>query len=257
MVATAPVSSSASSSRGSAGSIKKQSQQCAPPDGDGTIVLGWTNSCVDDDQDGPPDCKSDYVAEQKGDAVPKLSSERRLSQVVTSYIRRPSNAQQLQASARTASRKVLDAADANGDGTIDAKEFEEVYKLMRRAISEEQTQKRASRSTTAEAQRRSKQLATIAGVLVLFVALLLGGNGALMYVVVENAKSTKVESVSEGQTELRSMSGAHAASTCATQTSTHAPHSTSWTRLTACRPTLRPRRRPRCYWRRCLVRLPL
>ena len=217
MVATAPVASTAPCPRGSAGSIKKQAQQCAPPDGEGTVVLGWTNACLDDDHDGhdgPPDCKSECVAGQKADAVPKFSSERRLSQVVTSYIRRPSNAQQLQASARTASRKVLDAADADGDGTIDAKEFEEVYKQMRAAISEEQTQKRASRQTTAEAQRRSKTLATVAGVLVLFVALLLGGNGALMYVVVENAKSTKVEGAGEGQTELRSMSGAHAAPPC-------------------------------------------
>ena len=59
MVATAPVDSTGQCPRGSAGSIKKQAQQCAPPDGEGTVAPGWTNACLDGD---PPDCTGDCVA---------------------------------------------------------------------------------------------------------------------------------------------------------------------------------------------------
>lgn len=146
-----------------------------------------------------PPCEAAGKFVQPTSASPKLNTggtKERLTSVLAGYVRRPSDAQALPppTTSRTSSQKVFSAADVDGDGTIDAAEFAQVYARLKRVVQEEQDQKRSAKRATTRAHRRVKLASRVAFMLFLLVVILLFGNLGLTYLVVYWNKETRVGS---------------------------------------------------------------
>lgn len=82
--------------------------------------------------------------------------------------------------------------DADGSGTIDKKEFDKLYGVISTHVKEEMQEAQRMQEKLGAAKRRTKLALMVLAVLVPLIVVLLGGNAALVYSLLEATKETHV-----------------------------------------------------------------
>ena len=81
--------------------------------------------------------------------------------------------------------------DVDGDGVLSQGEFQSLYKAIEKEVHAEHVKEAHLTQEQSAARRRLKLLRGLSAVLILLVAVLLGGNAALVYALLEATKETE------------------------------------------------------------------
>lgn len=93
-------------------------------------------------------------------------------------------------------KQLFEAIDRDGDGTVDALEFESAYKSIKSAVQKEHAKERELEDKIRLSKRRVKLCSALAGFSLLVIVMLLAGNAGLVYMMMKASRETFVTSAS-------------------------------------------------------------
>ena len=93
-------------------------------------------------------------------------------------------------------KQLFEAIDRDGDGSVDAAEFESAYKSIKSAIQKEHANEKALEDKVRQSKRRVKLCSALAAFAFVIIVVLLAGNAGLVYMMMKASRETFVSSAS-------------------------------------------------------------